>query len=670
MKTMSRFPALLAGLVLLLLSSTAFAGDPPDRVMRLDYINGQVSMQPGGVNDWAAATINRPFTTADRVWTDKDSRAELTTANAAVRMDSDTSLTLTNVTNNTIQLELDQGRLNVSVREMFPGEIYEVDTPNVAFTLMKPGQYSFEVDPNNDQTTVIVRHGEGVGNGNGRGVTVHSNEQAHFLHGDTLMHDIERAPGLDGFDDWCRVRDKRLDNSDSLQYVSAGMIGYQDLDTYGYWRIIPGYGAVWMPRDVAAGWAPYRFGHWVWISPWGWTWVDNEPWGFAPFHYGRWIYTGGYWGWCPGPRYMRPIYAPALVGWVGGRHWGVGVSFGGGVGWFPLGYGEPYYPWYRTSRRYMRNVNITNTRITNINYINNYRNYHNGSFTAPTNLRYANRRVPGGVTVVPRRSFVEARSVNRNMLRISTREAVRAPVMRGADIRPVRTSVLGAGARRVGVTPPSRAFSRPVVSRLTPPQRPAPFAGREGAAVGAGARGIRTPEVNSRAVPQSRAADTARYSPRAVPRPPQSDIRVRSAEGSPRYVPRPPENGYRGATSSPRYQPQTTGPRDSQMSRDGRQPMYNRSAPRPPQNESVRPQFQQRESASPRYQAPPQNRQRYVAPRVESPRTQNWSAPRQPQYRAAPQRAPREYRAAPAREYRPAPSRGGGGHVSRGGRGR
>jgi len=367
---------------------------------------------------------------------------------------------------------------------------------------------------------------------------------------------------------------------------------------------------------------------------------------------------------------MRPIYAPALVGWVGGRHWGVGVSFGGGVGWFPLGYGEPYYPWYRTSRRYMRNVNITNTRITNINYINNYRNYHNGSFTAPTNLRYANRRVPGGVTVVPRRSFVEARSVNRNMLRISTREAVRAPVMRGADIRPVRTSVLGAGARRVGVTPPSRAFSRPVVSRLTPPQRPAPFAGREGAAVGAGARGIRTPEVNSRAVPQSRAADTARYSPRAVPRPPQSDIRVRSAEGSPRYVPRPPENGYRGATSSPRYQPQTTGPRDSQMSRDGRQPMYNRSAPRPPQNESVRPQFQQRESASPRYQAPPQNRQRYVAPRVESPRTQNWSAPRQPQYRAAPQRAPREYRAAPAREYRPAPSRGGGGHVSRGGRGR
>ena len=42
----------------------AFASDPPSRVARLKYISGEVSMQPGGVDDWAAATINRPMTTS------------------------------------------------------------------------------------------------------------------------------------------------------------------------------------------------------------------------------------------------------------------------------------------------------------------------------------------------------------------------------------------------------------------------------------------------------------------------------------------------------------------------------------------------------------------------------------------------------------------------------
>ena len=34
----------------------------------------------------------------------------------------------------------------------------------------------------------------------------------------------------------------------------------------------------------------------------------------------------------------RPVYAPALVAWVGGPHLSVNVSFGGGggVAWFPL----------------------------------------------------------------------------------------------------------------------------------------------------------------------------------------------------------------------------------------------------------------------------------------------------------------------------------------------
>jgi hypothetical protein len=82
------------------------------------------------------------------------------------------------------------------------------------------------------------------------------------------------------------------------------------------------------------GLAPYHYGHWSYIAPWGYTWVDDQPWGFAPFHYGPWASIGGAWGWIPSPprpaigEYVLPIYAPALVAWVG---------VGAGVAWFALG---------------------------------------------------------------------------------------------------------------------------------------------------------------------------------------------------------------------------------------------------------------------------------------------------------------------------------------------
>jgi hypothetical protein len=74
---------------------------------------------------------------------------------------------------------------------------------------------------------------------------------------------------------------------------------------------------VWTPSTVRSDWAPYRYGRWAWVRPWGWTWVDDAPWGFAPFHYGRWVSWRGRWGWVPGSYVARPVFAPALVAWLG-----------------------------------------------------------------------------------------------------------------------------------------------------------------------------------------------------------------------------------------------------------------------------------------------------------------------------------------------------------------
>jgi len=453
------------------------ANDPPSRVARIQYISGDVSLQPGGVNDWVAASLNRPLTTSDRVWTDKNSRVELNVGSAFLRMDSESSLTLTNVSNNSVQAELDQGILELTVLHLEPGEVFEVDTPNTAFTVMKSGVYVFTVRPNDDQTWVTVRKGNGQATGNGPAVKVGSGEQARFS-GNAMQYQTYAAPDPDGFEDWAQVRDKRLDGSQAARYVAPGVIGYQDLDYYGRWQTVPTYGPIWVPNSVPVGWAPYRFGHWAWIAPWGWTWIDDAPWGFAPFHYGRWVSYGGFWGWAPGPVYVgwRPYYAPALVGWVGGGGWGFGISFGfgfgGGCGWFPLGWGEPYYPWYHgyrggfVSQTYIRNVNITNTHITNITNVTN--NYYRNSMG---NTQYANRMVPGAVTAAPKSALASGQSIAKAGMAVPKSELGRGAVMRSADVTPAKGATMGGQPARSNTVPPRSAFNRQAVTQATTPAR-------------------------------------------------------------------------------------------------------------------------------------------------------------------------------------------------------
>src|SRR6201997_2109618 len=247
MKNLRRvvFLNLLLALFVSTAALSAFA-DPPGRAVRLQYISGAVSIQPGGVNDWVEGVVNRPLTTSDRVWTDKEARAELHLGSASLRMNAETSMTLTNVSDEIVQIELDQGTMNLHIRHLFGGETYEIDTPNQAFTILKAGDYRFDVDPNADTTSVTVWRGEGEANGQGNGVRVRGGEQVSFTGGTSLEHRPSGAPGL------------------------------ADLDDYGSWRTTGEYGAVWVPR-VAPGWAPYRYGHWVWVEPWGWSWVDDAP---------------------------------------------------------------------------------------------------------------------------------------------------------------------------------------------------------------------------------------------------------------------------------------------------------------------------------------------------------------------------------------------------------
>src|SRR6266581_762380 len=434
--------------------------DPPSRVARLSYTYGNVSFNPAGTDDWVTAVV--------KVWTDNGARAELNIGSATIRLSSNTGFSFLNLDDRTAQIRITEGALNVRVRRLENDESFEIDTPNLAFSVLRPGNYKIDVNEAGDTTVVVVRDGQGEVSGGGSAYTVHSREIGTFAGTDQLDADIQRSRyDDDDFDHWCGDRDRREDHSESSRYVSSDVIGYEDLDEYGGWRPVPEYGTVWFPHTTIVGWAPYRYGHWVWISPWGWTWVDDAPWGFAPFHYGRWVTVGGVWGWVPcapravvGVAYVRPVYAPALVAWVGGPRFSIGIGIGGGggvgVAWFPLGPREVFVPSYHVSRTYVTNVNVSNTTVNNT-VVNNY--YNNVVVNKNvTNIKYVNQTAPNGVTATSQQNFTSAQPVGRNMMRVDRREVESAQVNPTTPtVAPQQRSVLGAGG---AARPPARFQER------------------------------------------------------------------------------------------------------------------------------------------------------------------------------------------------------------------
>jgi len=478
--------------------AAADQNDPPGRVARLKYVQGAVSFQPAGEQDWVSAVANRPMTTGDKLWADTGARAELRIGSATIRLDSSTGFSFLNLDDRTVQLQLTSGTLDIRVQRLGRNEIFEVDTPNQAFSILRPGQYRIQASEDGNSTFVTVRSGEGEATGGGQTYSVHAGERGTFTGTDHINADVVSEGGTDEFDNWGATRDRHDDGSRSTRYVSADVVGYEDLDDNGSWRNDPTYGNVWTPR-VSREWAPYHDGHWAWISPWGWTWVDDAPWGYAPFHYGRWISSRGDWCWVPGPIAVEPVYAPALVAFIGASNFGVSISVGGGgyggnVGWFPLGPREVYVPGYNSSRDYVDRVNVSNTnvstttitnvynnQVTNINNTtinNNNTTINNANVNNTSNIKYVNKTVPGGVTAVPRNAFVGSQTVAKSAVAVNAQQIAAAPVSSRAIVAPTNSSVLGASAASSNhvAQPPAAIANRTVVAKATPPPPPIPFA--------------------------------------------------------------------------------------------------------------------------------------------------------------------------------------------------
>ncbi len=420
----------------------ADSGDPSDRVARLAYIEGTVSVQPAGVDQWSQAETNYPVATGDRLYTDKDGRDELSIGGIVVRMWHGTDLTMTNLSDQLTQLGLAQGTVRLRTFGLDPSQQVEVDTPNGAITVTQPGDFRIDSFEGDGGTQLTVNSGSVQVTGPNLSQTVGAGTSLRLVGTNPIQIEQLAMPGLDEFDQFSVARDRHIENSPSAQYVSRQTPGFDDLDDYGSWDSGTEYGPVWYPSQVPTDWAPYRVGHWVWTGPWGWTWVESEPWGYAPFHYGRWAYIGTRWGWVPGPVAVRPFWSPALVVFAGGGGFGVGLT-----AWFPLGVGEPFIPWYHCSPGYIRQINVTNiniTRIHNTTIINNYNNFVRSSnnYTNLRNVNYQYAHRQQGFTAAPVRAVASGQPINRNLAQVRPEQIRSAQVIAHPSIQPTRQSIV------------------------------------------------------------------------------------------------------------------------------------------------------------------------------------------------------------------------------------
>ena len=453
-------------------SARADEADPPSRVARVSYVEGAVSLEPAGMQEWSAAEHNRPLTAGDRLWTDQQSVAELDLGDAVLRLGGMTGFAFLNLDDRFAQIQLSAGILVLRVWDTSSGQSYEIDTPQLAVQLNQPGAYRIEVDEPGNTTLVKVSEGEAVALGSSGSIPIDARQVMVFTgsaSATTLSYSAASLGPPDDLDTWSATRDRQVEESPSQQYVADGTPGTYELDDNGRWQSTPEYGYVWTPAVVMASWVPFRFGHWVWIPPWGWTWVDDAPWGYATFHYGRWVFLRGSWCWVPGPRPLRPVYAPALVAWTNGPGFAGPGASAPNVGWFPLGPHEVYAPAYRVSDAYLRNVNTANTTIASTSYITDV--YQN---RAP-NIRYLNGTA-AAISAVPQNVFTSAQRLTGHTLPVTAGTLAGMTVAAAAPpVAPQRLSVLGAGTGPKVAHPPPALANRTVIAHAPPPRAPASF---------------------------------------------------------------------------------------------------------------------------------------------------------------------------------------------------
>jgi hypothetical protein len=330
---------------------------PPGRVGRVSLVSGNVDLRVSGGSPWADAELNQPIFTGEAVRADPRARAEIRIGSNTIDLSNGSQIEIASLRDGVTQILLSHGRIGLHLRQAGKNEAVEIDVPQGGVWLLAPGRYDIETGDGEGPFRVAVFDGTAQFAGEGGDRRIERGQVAVLTRSESADAASIGPVAADDFVAWCRDHDYDETRLAAPYFVSRYMTGYAELDSTGLWKINAQYGPVWFPTQPE-DWAPYRFGHWSWIAPWGWTWLDDQPWGFAPSHYGRWALIDDHWAWVPGSYVVRPLYAPAVVAFLGTPGVGLSSEEGATVAWFPLAPGEAYWPSYTRDVDYVRNLNF------------------------------------------------------------------------------------------------------------------------------------------------------------------------------------------------------------------------------------------------------------------------------------------------------------------------
>lgn len=281
--------------------------DSHARIVRLSQVDGDVQIDRNTGQGYEKAFLNLPITQGTKVRTGSDARAEIEFEDGTtLRITPGTTvefseLTLRDSGARASSVNLKTGTAYLNFKGGKSAQEFTLAFGHEKLPLTKPAHLRLELR-DADATLAVFKGEVEVESAAGK-VEVGKKHSATFDLAGANPYTIANNLEPDPYDDWDKQQEKYHEqySASSSNSYSPFAYGSSDLNYYGSFYNMPGYGMMWQPYLVGAGWDPFMNGAWMWYPGFGYTWVSSYPWGWTPYRYGSWTYLSSYgWFWQPG----------------------------------------------------------------------------------------------------------------------------------------------------------------------------------------------------------------------------------------------------------------------------------------------------------------------------------------------------------------------------------